>query len=100
MAQTGAHGGMDIEPQKATFHHFLSATVWLGGQLVQGVALLTLAFAIGDGWWMGFLAFVGIGIAIGIFFKMSGAYWAVQVAEWVLLGIGGLVIPALAGMMG
>ena len=100
MAQTGAQGGMDIEPQKETFHHFLSATVWMCIHLAQLIVLLTLAFAIGDGWWMGFLAYVAIGVVAGFIFKMSGVYWAAQVAQWVLLGLGGLIIPALAGMMG
>jgi hypothetical protein len=100
MAQSGAHGHMDIQDQKETFHGFLMATVWTCGHIAQLVALLTLAFAIGAGWWAGLAAFVVIGIAIGLVFKLSGVYWAAQVAQWVLLGIGGMVVPALSGMMG
>ncbi|MBL8548312.1 MAG: aa3-type cytochrome c oxidase subunit IV [Hyphomonadaceae bacterium] len=95
MAQSGAHGNMDITDQKATFHGFMSATVWTCGLLAQVVALLTLAFAIGAGWWAGFVAFVLIGVAIGASFKLSGVYWAMQVALWVLLTLGGLIVPAL-----
>jgi hypothetical protein len=101
MAQTsGAHGHMDIQDQKETFHGFLMATVWTCGHISQLVALLTLAFAIGMGWWPGFVAYVVIGVVIGLVFRMSGVYWAAQVAQWVLLALGGLIVPALAGMMG
>lgn len=96
MAQ-GAHGSMDIQDQKSTFHGFLMATVWTCALIVQLVALLTLAFAIGAGWWPGLVAFVVIGVAAGLAFRLSGAYWAVQVLLWVLLGLGGLIIPALTG---
>lgn len=103
MAQTGAHaekGHMDIRDQKDTFHGFLLASVWTGGLIVQWVALLTLAFAIGAGYWAGFGSYVVIGIAVGMIFWLSGVYWAIQVVSWVLLGLGGMIIPALAGVMG
>lgn len=95
-----AQENMDIQDQRETFHGFLMATVWTCGLIAQSVALLTLAFAIGAGWWPGFVAFVLIGLAVGLTFKLSGVYWAVQVAFWVLLGLGGLIVPALSGMMG
>ncbi len=100
MAQSGAHGNMDIQDQKATFHGFLMATVWTCGLLAQAVGLLTLAFAIGAGWWPGFIVFVLIGAALGLAFRLSGVYWAVQIAFWVLLGIGGLVVPLLSSSAG
>jgi hypothetical protein len=100
MAQSGGHGEMDIQDQKETFHGFLMASVWTSGLIAQSVMLLTLAFAIGLGWWPGFVAFVLIGVVIGSVFKLSGVYWATQVALWVLLGLGGLIVPALTGMMG
>ena len=95
-----AQGSMDIKDQRETFHGFLMTVVWTCGLLAQAVALLTLAFAIGAGWWPGLVAVVLIGVALGLAFRMSGAYWAVQVAMWVLLGLGGLIVPALSGMMG
>jgi type IV secretory pathway VirB6-like protein len=100
MAQTGAHGGMEIQDQKDTFHGFLMASIWGCGLIAQTVALLTLGFAIGAGWWAGFVAFAAIGVVVGLVFRMSGVYWAVQVALWVLLVLGGLIVPALSGMMG
>lgn len=100
MAQSGAHRDMDIQDQKSTFDGFLMATVWTCGLLAQAVALLTLAFAIGAGWWAGFVVLVLIGVAIGMTFRLSGVYWAVQVALWVLLGLGGLIVPALSGPAG
>lgn len=95
-----ARGEMDIHDQRDTFHGFLSASIWGCGLIAQSVALLTLAFAINMGWWPGLFAFVGIGVALGLFFRMSGVYWAVQIALFVLLGVGGLIVPALAGLMG
>lgn len=100
MAQEGAHGHMDITDQKETFHGFLLATVWLCGLIAQSVMLFTLAFAVGLGWWAGWVAFVVMGIAAGFGFKLSGAYWATQVALWVLLALGGLIVPAFAGTGG
>jgi len=100
MAQSSAHGHMDIQDQKETFHGFLTATVWTCGHIAQLVALLTLSFAIGFGWWAGVAAFIVIGIAVGSVFRLSGVYWAAQVAQWVLLILGGLIVPALSGMMG
>jgi hypothetical protein len=91
---------MDIQDQKATFHGFLMATVWTCGLIAQAVGLLTLAFAIGAGWWPGFVVFVLIGVGAGLVFRLSGVYWAVQIALWVLLGIGGLVVPLLSSSAG
>lgn len=101
MASHGdTRGHMDIQDQKETFHGFLMASVWTCGLIAQTVALLTLAFAIGAGWWAGFGAFVVIGVALGFAFRLSGVYWATQVALWVLLGLGGMIVPALSGMVG
>lgn len=100
MAQASAQSGMDISDQRETFHGFLIGALWIGGHVAQFIALATLAFAIQAGWWMGWLVFVVIGIAIGLGFRMSGGYWAAQVAEWVLLGLGGLIVPIFAHMMG
>ncbi len=100
MAQSDTRGHMDIQDQKDTFHGFLMASVWTSGLIAQSVMLATLAFAIGLGWWPGFVAFAVMGIAIGSVFKLSGVYWATQVALWVLLALGGLIVPALSGMTG
>ena len=99
MAQSSAQGSMDVQDHRSTFHGFLMATVWTCSLIAQAIALLTLAFAIGEGWWSGLGAFVAIGVLIGLLFRMSGAYWAAQIAMWVLLGLGGMIVPALAGMM-
>ncbi|MBL8530913.1 MAG: aa3-type cytochrome c oxidase subunit IV [Hyphomonadaceae bacterium] len=102
MAQGGAyhHGEMDITDQKQVFHGFLVASLWTSALIAQSVMLLTLAFAIGAGWWPGLAAFVAIGVGIGLLFKMNSVYWAVQAVLLVLLGLGGLIVPALAGMIG
>ena len=98
MAQAAQTGGMDIQDQRETFHGFLIATVWTCVHIAQAVMLLTLAFAIGVGWWPGLAAFVVIGVVAGLIFRMSAAYWAAQVVQWVLLGLGGMIVPALAGL--
>jgi len=100
MAQSHARGNMDIQDQKGTYEGFLMASIWGGGFIIQAIALLTLAFAIGAGWWPGLIAFVVIGAALGFFFRMSSVYWAVQIGLWVVLGVGGMIVPALSGMMG
>jgi hypothetical protein len=100
MAQSGARGHMDIQDQRNTFSGFIATSLWGGIFLAQLIALLVLAFATGNGWWAGFSALVAIGVAAGFFFRMSATYWALQIVTWVLLVIGGLAVPALAGMMG
>jgi hypothetical protein len=95
MAQSGAHGNMDISDQKATFHGFLMATVWGCGLAAQIIGLLTLGVRDRRGLVGWLVVFVVIGVALGMSFKLSGVYWAVQVALWVLLALGGLIIPAL-----
>lgn len=92
-------GEMEITDQKATFDGFITASIWGCGHIAQAVALLTLAFAIGAGWWAGVAAYVVIGVALGLAFKMGGAWWAAQIAQWVLLALGGILVPALAGLM-
>ena len=99
-ATTQSTGGMDIQDQRDTFHGFLVATVWVCVHIAQFVALATLAFAIGAGWWAGVAVFIAIGLVAGLVFKMSGVFWAAQVAQWVLIILGGLIVPALAGLMG
>lgn len=95
-----ARGHMEIQDQRDTFHGFLISSVWGSGLVAQLVALLTLAFAIGLGWWPGLFALVAIGVVVGLFFRMSSVYWAVQIGLWVVMGVGGFLVPALAGMMG
>jgi hypothetical protein len=98
-ASHGARGEMDISDQRETFHGFLSASLWGATHIAQVVALITLAFAIGAGWWAGVAAVIAIGVVVGLLFKSSGAWWAVQIAQAGVLILGGLLVPALAGMM-
>lgn len=99
MAQS-AQGNMDIQEQRATFSGFLHASLWSGALIAQGVALATAAFAIGMGWWSGLAIFIVIGVAVALLFRMSGAFWAVQVAMWVLLALGGAIVMGVNGMAG
>ena len=93
-----AHGHMDIKGQRETFHGFLVATVWGCGLVAMSVALLTLAFAIGAGWWAGLGAFVVIGVVVGMLFKQSGAWWAMLIGVAILSAIGGAIVPLVAGL--
>ena len=102
MAQSGAHHAaseMNIDDQKQTFGGFLTATVWTCVHIAQAVMLLTLAFAIGSGWWAGVGAYIAIGIVAGLIFRMGATYWAAQIAQWVLLVIGGMIVPFIAGLV-
>lgn len=99
MAQSGANGNMNIQDQRDTFQGFLATSLWAGALITQGLVLATLAFAMGYGWWSGLLAFVAIGVVVGLLFRMSGAFWAVQIALWVVLAIGGAIVGGLSGMM-
>ncbi|MEJ0059771.1 MAG: aa3-type cytochrome c oxidase subunit IV [Terricaulis sp.] len=98
-ASHNAHGEMEISDQRETFHGFLNASLWGSTHIAQAVALLTLAFAIGAGWWAGVAAVVAIGVVVGLLFKSSGAWWAVQIAQAGVLILGGLIVPALVGLM-
>lgn len=93
-------GHMDIREHKGTFDGFIHATIWGCGLVAMSVALATLAFAIGAGWFPGLLAYVVIGIGVGVLFKQGGAWWATLIATTVLLAIGGAIVPAIAGMAG
>ena len=99
MAQANVQDSAELEVHRQGFSGFVSAGVWVCGHIAQAVALLTLAFAIGAGWWAGLTAYVAIGVVVGLLFRMSSAWWAAQIAQWVLLGIGGMIVPALAGLM-
>ena len=98
MAQPAHTTEMNIDDQRQTFSGFLTGTVWVSGHIAQAVMLLVLAFAIGVGWWPGLAAYVAIGVVLGLVFRMGAAYWAAQIVQWVLLGLGGLIVPAIAGL--
>ena len=98
MAQAGAQETTELAAHEETYHGFLTATVWVCTHIAQAVMLLTLAFAIGAGWFPGLLAYVAIGVGVGLAFRMSGAFWAAQIAEWLLLGLGGLIVPLIAAV--
>jgi hypothetical protein len=85
-------GHMEIREQEGTFHHFLRFTEWGVLLIAMSVALLTVSFAMGYGWFAGLMAFVVIGAAGGAFLKMPGAWWAALIAITVALGLGGLII--------
>jgi Bacterial aa3 type cytochrome c oxidase subunit IV len=96
----GADSSMDINDQKQTFHGFLVTALWCCALIMMSVALFTIAFAMNLGWFPGLAAFAAIGVAVGLLFRMSGPWWAVLIASCVLMGIGGVVIPAIVGLMG
>jgi hypothetical protein len=99
-ATDASQGGMDIADQKATFSGFLATSLWGSTLIAQTVALSTLAFAINDGWWAGLAAWVAIGVAVGLFFRMSGAWWATLIASTIILGVGGVVVTGVAALVG
>lgn len=84
-------GGMDIRDQKETFHHFVVFCLWGTLHVIMIVALLTVAFAMGLGWFAGIAAYAVIGVAAGLFMRMSGSWWMLVIGTTVLLGAGGVV---------
>ena len=92
------HGHMDVHEQKGTFDHFVMFALWGTLLVVMTVALLTVAFAMGAGWFAGLAAFFVIGAGAGLGVRMGAAWWATLIVTTVLLGIGGaivsLVMPA------
>lgn len=80
----------ELSHKKDDFGHFLIATLFFTTHALQIVALLTIAFAIGAGWWAGMAAMIAIGLVIGLAFRQGAGYWAFQIAEWILLALGGL----------
>ena len=89
MAQTGAHGSMDITDQKSTFDAFVRATVWTCGLFAQIVALLTLAFAIGAA--VGWLCCVCADWRGGWHCLLSGVLDG-KAALWAVMVLGGLIV--------
>ncbi len=86
-----ARGGMDIHGQKSTFSHFLGVSLWGTLLIIMGVALATLAFAMGLGWWAGLAAYGGIGVLAGLAVGMKSGWWMTVIGSTILLGLGGLV---------
>ncbi len=88
---SAARGGMDIQEQKSTFQQFLALCLWGTLYVIMVVALLTVALAMGLGWFSGLAAFAAIGAGAGLMLKMSGSWWVSVIGATVVLGLGGLV---------
>ncbi|GIK50896.1 MAG: hypothetical protein KJZ75_16980 [Hyphomonadaceae bacterium] len=77
-----------------TFRRFLAGVLLVTTQFLQAVALLTVAFAIGAGWWAGLALFILIGAAVGLAFRRSAIFWSLEAVETVALILGGLIAGA------
>jgi Bacterial aa3 type cytochrome c oxidase subunit IV len=95
-----SRGGMDIADQKGTFDGFMSVTVWSCALIAMGVAGLTVAFAMGAGWFAGVGVYAAVGVAIGLLMRMGGVWWASLIGTVVLFVIGGGVVSGLGALMG
>ncbi|MBI1251735.1 MAG: aa3-type cytochrome c oxidase subunit IV [Alphaproteobacteria bacterium] len=93
-------GEMNIHDQRSTYHGFMQATLWGSALTVMYVAMFTVAFAIGGGWLAGLAALAAIGVGIGLLTKMGPTWWALLILQVVVLGLGGLIIPAIVGLFG
>lgn len=93
-------GEMDISDQKATFSGFLTISVWGTALTIMLVAMLTVAFAMGGGWFAGLAVWAVIGLVAGMIMKMGLYWWATLIGSTVLMALGGgvasLVAPLLA----
>lgn len=88
---SAARGDMDIQDQKDTFRHFVALSLWGTLLVIMAVALLTVAFAMGLGWFAGLSAYVAIGVGAGLAIRMSGAWWVTVIGSAILLAGGGLI---------
>ena len=88
---SAVHGGMEIQEQKSTSHQFLALSLWGTLYTIMVVALLTVAFAMGLGWFSGLGAYALIGVGAALALKMSGSWWVSVIGTTVVLGLGGLV---------
>jgi hypothetical protein len=97
-AQQEPGGRMDLSEHRATFSMFLKASEWGTILIIAGVALLTVTFAMGLGWFAGLLAYVAITVAAGLLMGMGPAWWGTVAVSTLALGVGGgvvaLVLPA------
>lgn len=93
-------GAMDIADQKNTFSGFLTFTTWGTALIVMSVACLTVAFAMGNGWFAGVAVYAVLGVAAGLLLRMSGAWWASLIGAVVLFLIGGGVVAGLSALIG
>lgn len=84
-------GAMDIQDQKSTFKHFLNISLWGTVYTTMAVALLTVAFAMGYGWFPGLSAYVAIGAVAGFALGMRGGWWALLIGSTIVLALGGFV---------
>ena len=92
---SGEHGHMEITEQKGTFSAFLQFALWGTLLIVMTVALLTVSFAMGYGWFAGLAAFFVIGAAAGLGVNMGGAWWAALIIITLVLGGGGAIVSLL-----
>ncbi len=98
--QDNSQGAMDIADQKSTFSGFMSVTVWSSALIAMSVACLTVAFAMGAGWFAGVGVYAVLGVAIGLVMRMGGVWWATLVATVILFLAGGGVVAGLGALMG
>ena len=87
---------MDMPAHRAMFKGFMKAAEWGTLMIVMLVALLVVGFAMGLGWWVGLIAWVGIGLAAGALLGLGGAWWATLAVSTVLFGLVGVVISLTA----
>ena len=78
------------------FRHFLGGMLFATTQVLQFIALLTVAFAVGAGWWAGLAAFAAVGAVIGLMARRGPIYWAILGAEIVIAIVGGLAASFFA----
>lgn len=98
VAKHGSDGAMDLSEHRATFSMFMKATEWGSALIIATVGMMTVAFAMGLGWFAGLGVFVVVGVLAGALLRLGAAWWATIAAMTVLSAIGGglvsLIIPA------
>jgi hypothetical protein len=91
---------MEIAEQQRTFAGFLRVTVWASGLLAAFLVFLTLAFAVGAGWFPALAVAFVVGIVIGLGLGMKGAWYATVVGLTVLGGVIGALAAVVSAFTG
>jgi hypothetical protein len=90
---------MDISEHRATFEGFGAWTVWGCALGVMSLALLVCAFALPLGWFVGVIAWLVLGVVLGLAMNMGAVWWATLAVSTVLLGVGGGIVALIAPLM-
>ncbi len=93
-------GDMDIDGQSSTFSGFIVASVWSGAFIAMWVLFLTLALAVGTGWFTALFIATVVGALAGLFLKLGAGFQFAVAGQFALLAVGIIVVRFIGGFVG